>query len=481
MNTLRPNLALAIVLASGMASISLAQGTANNNTNSAARSGMDANPDNRRATFRACGTILDRDVSNSGKQKLGEVKEVLIDRGSGDIEYIIVQAGATMGMGGTLVALPMSAFRWDAATDTLVAEANEQDLRRYPRWNEKDWMNSSSTARSNDKVGGRNITGENSGKTPTPPPSSPSTSDATRSASKDARTGSDPLNPNIPGHAGDPDSSTPAVDFGEYYSRRQRGSMYSDPYGSTLDVSQTQRIEGEIQSIETVRMGGQPHTVASITSKDGKTHRVALGPSWYISGAASAPKRGDKVTLDAVPVLVASKLTVDNQEMTLRSKEGSAWNRNSYESSGQSYGEPYYRHVRLSKLKGAKLDCRGTSCGKVDDVILDLNNGRVAFLSIDPNQNFLGIADEKKLVPWSIVSVALNDTVRVDTDKSMMLSSPKTPSDLNTMTNASSWDGVYKAYQVNPPSDHMRYNDDREAWREDRNSTSPSKDRPNPR
>jgi hypothetical protein len=98
-----------------------------------------------------------------------------------------------------------------------------------------------------------------------------------------------------------------------------------------------------------------------------------------------------------------------------------------------------------------KIDCRGSECGKVRDIILDRNSGEIGFLSIDPNQNFLGISDTKHLLPWSIATVALDGTMRIDASKEMVLASPETPADLSTLNTGTNAERVYKAFNVPAP------------------------------
>jgi sporulation protein YlmC with PRC-barrel domain len=135
--------------------------------------------------------------------------------------------------------------------------------------------------------------------------------------------------------------------------------------------------------------------------------------------------------------------------------------------------------VLLSELKGAKLDCRGTTCGRVDDVVLEMNSGMVAFVSIDPDQNFLGVGDTKRLAPWSVVSIGADGKVRVDAQKEMMLSTTKTPDDITTLNRSGDVDAIYNAYQV-PARDYDRWRDEdynyrydwrreREMWRRNQN------------
>ena len=274
--------------------------------------------------------------------------------------------------------------------------------------------------------------------------------------------------PGYPGRPADPATSTgmdretpPFRDY--YFTQETRRSTYWDPYASNLDTSTQKTITGEVTSVD--RRGANDRgeqTIVTIRDQSGQDHRVALGPSWYMSGVPAAPRRGDQITVNAWSTragtgnttstiasrdasLVASSYRLNDQEVRLRENQNTQWSQRSYEDRGRWYAQPYARHILGSTLDGAKLECRGTACGNVDEVIVDVNSGRVAFLSIDPDRNFLGIGDTKYLVPWSVVSVGLDNTVRVDTSKDMMLAGQKTPSDLKELRGSGYTDQVYRA------------------------------------
>ncbi len=236
-----------------------------------------------------------------------------------------------------------------------------------------------------------------------------------------------------------------------------------DPYSGHLDTAQKTRVEGEVTKVERVRTStfGE-HVVITVESPDKSTRRVALGPSWYINGTAAAPMRGDKVVVDALvlprdpdQLLAGTHLRAADRELHLRDSNGQpAWAYQVGEpgrEGGRTYNTPYSRYLLVSDLAGMRVDCRGNQCGKVQDVILERNSGEIGFLSIDPNQNFLGMGDTKRLIPWSVATVALDGTVRLDASKDMVLASPETPADLGTLNRGTHADRVYKAFNVPMP------------------------------
>ena len=63
--------------------------------------------------FRSCEWVTGRDVLNEQGEKIADASDLLIDRGSGRIDYIVVETGSILGLGGRSIAVPYGAFRWN--------------------------------------------------------------------------------------------------------------------------------------------------------------------------------------------------------------------------------------------------------------------------------------------------------------------------------------------------------------------------------
>jgi len=349
--------------------------------------------------FRSSKWLSDRKVVNTKEEEIASVSDLILNRGSGRIEYVIVKTGTTLGMGGRAVAIPYASFRWEAAgKDRFVLASTEDQLKQFPEFSAETWKGVKQS-----KVDEKNT-----------------------------------LHQRLAADAASP----------------------SDPYAGNLDTAKKARIEGEVTKVDRVRTGTFGEQVeVTVKTTDGATKRVALGPSWYINGASAAPMRGDKVVVDTLvlprdpnQLLAGTHLKTGDRELHLRDSDGSpAWALKTVESGGESYSTPFSRYLLLSDLPGKKIVCRGEDCGKVQDVIIDRNSGEIGFLSIDPNQNFLGVGDTKRLVPWSVATVTLDGNVRIDASKEMVLASPETPSDLKTLNSGTHAEQAYKAFNVPAP------------------------------
>lgn len=382
--------ALMLALAAGAAAPAGAQSP----TNSAQESPAVAST----VDFRSSHWLRDRTIVNNNAEEIANVSDLILDRGSGRIEYLVIKTGTTFGLGGRAVAIPYSAFRWEAGKDRFVLASTPEQLKQFPEFSAENWK-------------------------------------AMKEPKKDENSA---LQQKLAADAASP----------------------NDPYFGNLDTAKQVRIEGEITKVERVRtskFGEQ--VVITVQTADASSRKIALGPSWFVNATSAAPMRGDKVIVDtlALPrdpdqLLAGAHVRTGDRELHLRETDGSAaWALKTVESGGHTFSTPYSRYLLLSQLPGMKVDCRGEECGKVQDIILDRNSGEIGFLSIDPNQNFLGIGDTKRLVPWSVATVTLDGAVRIDASKDMILESPETPSDLATLNTGPTAGMAYKAYKVPAP------------------------------
>lgn len=349
------------------------------------------------AEFRSLDWLVDRDVNNDQGDEIASISDFIVDRGSGRIEYAILKTGTILGMGGKTIAVPYNTLRWDSSENDFLLASTKDQLKQYPEFSTDEW-----------------------------------------SGLKDAT----------------------AEDRSEFRRRLAADQAYTrDPYAGSFDSANHTRIEGEVKSVDRTRTSQGEQVIVTIAANDGQTRKVALGPSWFVSGGAVVPNRGDKISVetyslprDPDQMTTASSMRINDRDFRFRESDGSpAWAMKSPRMDDHSYSAPYWRYVLLSDLEGNRVDCRGVECGKVDDVIVDRRSGDVAFLSIDPDDNFLGVGDTKRIVPWTVATIGLDGTVRIDASKEMVLASPETPSDFSRANSSTLAEMTYKAYQVPAP------------------------------
>src|SRR5262245_53098164 len=70
--------------------------------------------------LRSCRWLTDRKVAGDNADEIASVSDMIVDRGSGRVEYAVVKTGTVLGLGGRAVAIPYGAFRWDDPTERYV-------------------------------------------------------------------------------------------------------------------------------------------------------------------------------------------------------------------------------------------------------------------------------------------------------------------------------------------------------------------------
>jgi len=89
--------------------------------------------------------IIGKNVTDSQKNKIGEVKDLAIDLNSGRINYVVVSAGGFLGMGDKLLAMPPQSFSLFndgssvATGQSLVLNISEQIIKQSPALPNANW------------------------------------------------------------------------------------------------------------------------------------------------------------------------------------------------------------------------------------------------------------------------------------------------------------------------------------------------------
>jgi len=423
--------------------------------------------------FRSCDRLTGNDIVDRSNEKVGEIADFIIERGTGRITHVVVDdvPGRT---GSALV--PYAQLRWDSANGRLVSPVSADAMRSFPAFSESEWTKLRASSRPDTNA--RNIRMPAQDRPMQNQPAQPSTRTNDPATNTNTNTTATTATITPPGNAQqiagrssptDPVDRNPndARDLRDIRSDRNlsdsmwRQPNQGDPFSSQWDSGQTVKIEGEIRQVHrqyTRGMGEQ--VIVDIATADGAIRKVALGPSWFVGGGQTSLNRGERISVEAVTLNVATAATVNGQRLTLRSEDGAgAWNSDTFKAGSESYSAPYYRNTLLTTVRKATLDCRGTTCGTVNDLVLEMNSGTVAFLSIDPNQNFMGIADTKRLIPWAVTTISVDGKVRLDVAKEMVLASVETPSDLTALNTSGQADMIYNAFQIQPR--------DYSGWREE--------------
>jgi sporulation protein YlmC with PRC-barrel domain len=91
-----------------------------------------------RRTNKASG-LIGMEVRNAENQKLGEVKDLVMDMNSGRVSYAVLSVGGFLGIGEKLIALPPGALKATDAGDHLVLNADKAKIQAAPGFAATSW------------------------------------------------------------------------------------------------------------------------------------------------------------------------------------------------------------------------------------------------------------------------------------------------------------------------------------------------------
>jgi PRC-barrel domain len=85
------------------------------------------------------GTLIGNDVHNGSGEKLGDIKEIMLDVRSGVVSYAVLSFGGFMGMGEKLFAVPWAALALDTQRKCFVLDVSRERLEGAPGFDRKQW------------------------------------------------------------------------------------------------------------------------------------------------------------------------------------------------------------------------------------------------------------------------------------------------------------------------------------------------------
>jgi sporulation protein YlmC with PRC-barrel domain len=84
-------------------------------------------------------TLLGNDVYNASNEDLGDIKELMIEMGTGRIEYAVLSFGGFLGMGDKLFAVPWEALKLDTMNHRFVLNIDKDTLKGAPGFDKGHW------------------------------------------------------------------------------------------------------------------------------------------------------------------------------------------------------------------------------------------------------------------------------------------------------------------------------------------------------
>jgi sporulation protein YlmC with PRC-barrel domain len=84
-------------------------------------------------------TLSKDPVYNAQGEKLGSIKEVMLDVDLGRVAYAVLSFGGFLGMGDKLFAIPFEALRVDTANKQVILDVPKDKLENAPGFDKDNW------------------------------------------------------------------------------------------------------------------------------------------------------------------------------------------------------------------------------------------------------------------------------------------------------------------------------------------------------
>lgn len=84
-------------------------------------------------------TLLGNDVCNKAGERLGDIKEIMIDMSTGQVAYAVLSFGGMFGLGDKLFAVPWAALKLDTASKRFTLSVTRTALKDAPGFDKDHW------------------------------------------------------------------------------------------------------------------------------------------------------------------------------------------------------------------------------------------------------------------------------------------------------------------------------------------------------
>lgn len=87
------------------------------------------------------GEITGTKVTNPEHENLGDIAEVVIDKQSGKVSYLVLDFGGVLGFGNKYFAVPWHLFLYNNKDNCFILNVDKQHLKNAPGFDKDHWPN----------------------------------------------------------------------------------------------------------------------------------------------------------------------------------------------------------------------------------------------------------------------------------------------------------------------------------------------------
>ncbi len=349
-----------------------------------------------RLSFVQASELMGSKVLNVNGKDIGSVDDLVVDRGSGRLTHVVIRHGGLLGFGGDRIAAPVDALTLSRTTPHVRVHANitPETIKNFDRVGGNSWFN-----------------------------------------------------------VEDDNHWLDSIESDREH--RLTDAQRHDRHADTVKNGTPAMIRGTIVGVERFDANrGHEHVAVKVKTESGATERIVFGPAWFVMSQTATPMRGETIAVSAVKIprdsagsMVARSYTIAGTQGVLRDANGAPhWDAERRSGTDMSSARS---SVLLSDIIGSDATARRKDAGSIEGAIIELNSQRVAMLTLDPDENFLGIGDDIKCVPWSVAGFG-SENVSIDADYDMLVASEYTPKRVIVLTRGDQLEPVFAAYDVEP-------------------------------
>ena len=108
-------------------------------------------------------TLIGDTVYNTADEKLGDVKDLMLNLNDGRIEYMVIEFGGFLGVGEKLFAVPFSILKLDTSRHAFILDQEKEVLENAPGFDKDHWPETNSHAMEKTRNYWGSFMGQNAG------------------------------------------------------------------------------------------------------------------------------------------------------------------------------------------------------------------------------------------------------------------------------------------------------------------------------
>ncbi len=108
-------------------------------------------------------SIIKNKVNNKDGEKLGDIKDIMVDITTGQIEYVVIEFGGFLGIGEKFFAIPFRLLAFDTVEEACILDQTRETLEKAPGFDKDHWPKTNSHEFDNSNLYWGSFMGPNTG------------------------------------------------------------------------------------------------------------------------------------------------------------------------------------------------------------------------------------------------------------------------------------------------------------------------------